>query len=127
MLITQSIIIGRQATAWKHGHGGRGGQGNSKPKDKEYKFATQEQIVCGGYHSYMMVKEQIIQEVQCKYKYRLDMSKSLRDGKLIDMSTMKPSRMVSTNAKEEERAIKQDGFNIDYQEEFRIFFDQKSC
>jgi hypothetical protein len=95
-------------------------------KEKEMKFATQEQVIRGGYFTYNTVLDSIVQEVQKKYKYGSDIAKSLRDGKLFDLSSIMPVRRVSEETNETTRMIEQDGFNIQFQEEFRVYLDRKS-
>ena len=75
--------MGRQTTAWKYGSRGAGrGRGrdngcnrNKKSnnrltaKEKDMRFAMQDQMTRGYYSTYNAVKELIITEVQKKYKY----------------------------------------------------------
>ena len=75
---------------------------------------------------YSSVRDIIIQEVQKKYRHGSDIAKSIRDGKLIDLSSEEPTRKLSEASTPEERAIDQDGLNIHYQEELRVYFDRKS-
>ena len=71
------------------------------------------------------MKDSLIQEVQRKYKYGADITKSLRDGKKFDLTTVEPVRYMSDETDERTRSIEQDGFNIQYQEELRVFLDRK--
>ena len=117
--------MARQATAHRYTKSNQKG-GKSKSKDKEMKFATQDQMSKGNYGTYNSVKEIIIQEVQKKYRHGSDIAKSIRDGKLLDLSTEEPTRKLSEEKSEEAKKIDQDGLNIHYQEELRVFFDRKS-
>ena len=62
--------MGKQATAWKYtGRGGpntgRGnGQSQTKGKQKEMRFTTQEQMTKGYYSTYNDVKDTIVTKVQ---------------------------------------------------------------
>ena len=63
----------RQANAWRYGsrggpNGGRG-NGQNQNKEKDMRFATQEQMTRGYYGTYNDVKDLIINDVQKKYEY----------------------------------------------------------
>ena len=62
----KDITMGRQATAWRYNNKGRDGgkPSQDKTKEKEYKFATQEQMSRGYYGTYNSVKDNIITNVQ---------------------------------------------------------------
>ena len=89
------------------------------------KFATQSQMSRGNYGTYTSVKDVIVQEVQQKYKHGSDMAKLIRDGKLFDIDSVRPTRILSELDKTDERAIKQAGLDILFQEELRAFIDRK--
>ena len=81
--------MGRQASAWRYtgrggrGHGNQSGKRNNS-KDKEMRFATQEQMTNGYYGTYNSVKETLINEVQKKYEHGCDMEHAIRKGKKFD-------------------------------------------
>ena len=63
--------MGRHANAWRYGgrgttNGGRG-NGSNQNREKDMRFATQEQMTRGYYGTYNDVKELIINNVQKKY------------------------------------------------------------
>ena len=118
--------MARQATAYRYNRKTTQHGGKQKSKDKEMKFATQDQMSKGNYGTYNSVKECIIQEVQKKYRHGSDIAKSIRDGKLVDLSIDEPTRKLSNKGTAEEKAIDQDGLNIRYQEELRVHLDRKS-
>ena len=80
--------MGRQASAWRYT--GRGGLGHGNQscrqknnREKEMRFATQEQMSNGYYGTYSSVKETLINEVQKKYKHGCDMAHAIRKGKKL--------------------------------------------
>ena len=117
--------MARQTTAWKYGNKNRNGY-KPKSKEKEMKFATQEQMSRGNYATYNTVKDIIVQEVQRKYKFGSDVAKSIRDGQRFDLTSVKPNRQVSAETDSDKKKIEQDGFDIQYQEELRVFLDRKA-
>ena len=70
LVTIQTITMGKQTTAWKcTGRGGlNAGRGNdqsqTKGKQKEMRFATQEQMAKGYYSTYNAVKDTIMTKVQ---------------------------------------------------------------
>ena len=116
--------MARQATAWKHTTKSQNG-GKSKTREKDYRFATQDQMGKGNYGTYNTVKDAIVQEVQEKYKYGSDIAKSIRQGKLFDIDSVMPIRKVSKVSDAEAKKDEQDGFNIRFQEELRVWMDRK--
>ena len=96
--------MARQATAYKYNKSNHKG-GNTKSKEKEMKFATQDQISKGNYGTYSSVRDIIIQEVQKKYRHGSDIAKSIRDGKLIDLSSEEPTRKLSEASTPEELSL----------------------
>ena len=83
--------MARQTTAWKYGNKNRNGY-KPKLKEKEMKFATQEQMSRGNYATYNTVKDVIVQEVQLKYRFGSDIAKLIREGQRFDLSGVKPDR-----------------------------------
>ena len=92
----------------------------------EMKFSTQ---VAGKAPkaSYATVKESLIQTVQKGYKGGIDVAKSLKDMKKVDLSKEEPVREISRLTDPVERAIEQDGFNIRYQERLRRHYDRSDA
>ena len=117
-------VMAKQAVAWRHNRT-NGSRGKSKGREKEMKFATQSQMSRGNYGTYTSVKDVIVQEVQRKYKHGSDMAKSIQDGKLFDIDSVRPTRILSELDKTDERAIEQAGLDILFQEELRAFIDRK--
>ena len=98
--------MGRQANTWRYG--GRGGgrfggrkngreKSSNKTKEKEMKFATQEQMSKGFYGTYNSIKYLIINDVQKKYEYGCDIATAIRTGKRFDLKTVEPTREESKN------------------------------
>ena len=131
--------MGRQATAWKYGSrgSGRGGgrdngrnrneksNNRSTTKEKDMRFATQDQMTRGYYGTYNAVKELIITEVQKKYEYGCDIATAIRTGKRFDIKSVEPKRGISENKDENEKSHEQGGLDILYQEELRVHLDRK--
>ena len=123
--------MGRQTTAWRYtGRGGpnagRGnGQSQTKGKQKEMRFATQEQMTKGYYSTYNDVKDTIVTEVQKRYEYGSDIAKAIRSGQRFDIETVKPTRGISKADNTDEKKHEQDGLDILYQEELRMYLDRK--
>ena len=94
--------MGRQATAWRYNDKGRGGgkPSQNKTKEKEYKFATQEQMSRGYYGTYNSVKDNIITEVQKAFEYGCNIATAIRSGTKFDLLALEPERMISTKDKE---------------------------
>ena len=91
----------RQTTAWKYGNngngnGGRNGNqgrnwsGGNNNREKDMRFATQEQMSGGYYGTYNSVKEIIINKVQKKYEHGCDMAQAIRAEKEFDFSAVRP-------------------------------------
>ena len=76
-----------------------------------------------------MVKDAIEQHVQKTYHHGLDIAMSLRDMKKWDLSSFRPDREEATIddqtdlAKIREAKIKQDSFDIVYQEELKLYLE----
>ena len=120
--------MGRQATAWRYNDKGRGGGGRNGPpktKEKEYKFATQEQIAQGNYYgTYDSIKDNIITEVQKVFEYGCDIATSIRDGKRFDLDAEEPKRKESIKTDDAARMLEQGGFDIRYQETLRVHLER---
>ena len=78
------------------GKGSGRNNGRKKRKDKEVKFATQEQIQKGYYATYNVVKEAIIANAQKRYKFGTDIAKLIRDAVSFDIKTVKLTREIAT-------------------------------
>ena len=100
--------MGRDRRQWQGSKGCGGGRnsGREKRREKEVKFATQEQIQKGYYATYNIVKEAIIADVQKRYKFGTNMAKSVRDGKKFDIKTVKPVREIATLTPSQDRTMK---------------------
>ena len=125
--------------------GGRSGRGNAggrnngreKRKEKEIKFATQEQMQKGYYATYTVVKDAIVADVQKKYKFGTDIAKSLRDGKKFDIQKEKPKRELGVLKQTEDRTLKdeternkiieqrQKGLDMEYEAEMHMYIERK--
>ena len=103
----------RQTTAWKYGsnkdaNAGRNSnqgknQARNNTKDKDMRFATQEQMSSGCYGTYNTLKEIIINKVQKKYECGCDMAHAIRAGKAFNIDLVKPVRGQSTATNAEAR------------------------
>ena len=60
------------------------------------------------------VKDHIVQQVQKNYKNGIDIAESLEDETMKDLSSMKPTRILSTETEATARAIEQEGYDIEY-------------
>ena len=126
---------------WRGGRGGRGNaggrnNGREKRKEKEIKFATQEQMQRGYYATYTVVKDAIVADVQKKYKFGTDIAKSLRDGKKFDIKKEKPKRELGVLKQTEDRTLsdakkekvvaqRQKGLDMEYEAEMHMFIERK--
>ena len=81
---------------WK-GNKGKGGKESRQKagKEKEIKFATQEQIQNGYFAAYNVVKEAVVTITQKRYKFGMDIAKSIRDGISFDLKSVKPVREIA--------------------------------
>ena len=70
------------------------------------------------------MKEAIILNIQRYFKFGYEVAKSIKDEAVIDIKAEKPTRDISTDANVEARSIEQDGFNIDYQEALRRYYEK---
>ena len=96
-----------------------------KTKPLELKFAPQSGRTITA--TYASVKEAVIQHIQKTYKNGFDVAQSLEDMQLIDLDKEKPIRQISTESEATAKAIEQDGFNIDYQEQLRCHYDRRDA
>ena len=121
--------MGRQANAWRYGGrgGASGGRGNgqSQNREKDMRFATQEQMTRGYYGTYNDVKELIINDVQKKYEYGCDVAKAIRTGVPFDIGVLRPVRQSSNKTDPDAWRHEQDGLDILYQEELRMYLERK--
>ena len=121
---------GRGRSHAGRGHGNnrsnRNNNSSNNNSPKEYKFSPQSNAGRTQTATYATVKEIIIQQVQKWTKGGMDVAKSLKDLKVIDLEKEEPKRLISEK-KDQERAIEQDGMNIKYQEELRRHLDRKDA
>ena len=126
--------MGRQANAWRYGGRGGGKFGgrkngreklSNKTKEKEMKFATQEQMSKGFYGTYNSIKDLIINDVQKKYEYGCDIATAIRTGTRFDLKTVEPKREESKKTDKDEKQHEQSGMDIKFQEELRVHLDCK--
>ena len=73
--------------------------------EKEYLFAPKTQGQVNKYATFSSVKERIVQEAQKKYKYGSDIAKSLKDEKLVSLSSVRPIMSISTETDESKRVV----------------------
>ena len=64
--------------------------------------------------TYDTVKDHIIQYVQKTYKNCIDIAESLEKEAIKDLSTLAPTRTLSTNTDAEVRKIEQEGYDIEF-------------
>ena len=60
-------------------------QSQTKGKQKEMCFATQEQMTKGYFSTYNDVKDAIVTKVQKRYEYGLDIAKAIRSGQQLSL------------------------------------------
>ena len=96
----------------------------SNSTSNDYKFTPQSNGKVNN-ASYATVKETIVQYVQKNYKGGHDIAKSLKDLKVIDLQSEEPTRTMSTETDAAAKASEQNGFDIKYQEELRMYLDRK--
>ena len=77
-------------------------------KDKEYKFATQEQTQKGYYATYNVVKEAIVADAQKRYKFGTNIAKSIRDAISFNSKKVKPTREIATLTPLQDRNMEKD-------------------
>ena len=130
--------MGRSNRQWRGSKGRGGGRNNGREKrrEKEIKFATQEQMQRGYFATYNVVKEAIIADVQKRYKFGTDMAKSVRDGKKFDIKAVKPIREIATLTPSQDRTMKpeekeariaqlQKGLDIEYEAAMHMYIERK--
>ena len=95
---------------WKgnKGNGGKKNSGQEKRKEKEVKFATQEQIQKGYYATYNVVKEAVVADAQKRYKFGTDIAKLIRDGISFDIKSVKPTGEITTLTPSQDRNMEKD-------------------
>jgi hypothetical protein len=76
--------------------------------------------------TYATVKDAIISYIQKTFKDGDDTAKSLKDGTVFDLTSVEPTRVISTNTDATQAMLEQGGLDIKYQEELRQFFDRKT-
>ena len=83
--------MGRNKGQWK-GNKRKGGKNSRQKghKEKETKFATQEQIQNRYFAMYNVVKEAVVADAQKRYKFGTDIAKSIRDGISFDIKSVNP-------------------------------------
>ena len=111
--------------------------GHEKRKEKEMKFATQEQSTKSLYGTFNVTKDAIVADVQAKYKFRTDIAKAIRDRKKFEINNIRPVReiaklsnaetqLLTTNAERNSRIEqKQKGLNIEYKASVHMFIECK--
>ena len=109
------------------GHGrDRRGNGNSskiKNKFKELKFAPHHHTR-GQPATYATVKEAIVGHIQKSYDKGLDVASSIEVMEKMDLTTFKPTRVLSTKTDPAEKSIEQDGLDIEYKESLSRYLDR---
>jgi hypothetical protein len=129
--------MGRESRGFNRGgrgnrSGGRGrfqySNNNARPPSnaslpKELKFAphTQGKIQ---YATYATVKEAVVQYIQKTFKGGHDVAKSLKDGKVVDLTLHEPDPELSMENDATKAAIEQAGMDIKYQEQLRRHLDR---
>ena len=74
---------------------------------------------------YKTVLDTIVQHVQKSYKDGKDVTDSLENEKLVDITVHKPDREISQETDVTAQKLEQDGFDIDYQLEYGQYLDRK--
>ena len=77
------------------------------------------------YATYSTVKDLVCQSIQKTYKNGLDVANSLADGAKVDLTQHKPVRQESTDTNADTKAFEQAGYDIDYQEELKMYLERK--
>src|SRR5210317_1131036 len=121
----------------RSGRGGRGrgrfgGRGNGQRSaghsnsttNQELKF-TPQGYGKGPQASYSTVKDAVIKNIQKNFKNGQDVAKSIKQGKIIDLSGDLPTMTISTKPEDKGGATEQAGFNILYQEELQVYMERK--
>src|SRR5210317_1823032 len=92
--------------------------------NQELKFAPQG-YGKGPQASYSTVKDAVIKNIQKNFKNGQDVAKSIKQGKINDLSGDLPMMIISTKPEDKGGATEQAGFNILYQEELRVYIERK--
>ena len=74
--------------------------------------------------TYATVKDNIVSFIQRSYRYGKDIAVSLRDLQKKDLSTERPTRMIS-NKTGDDKKLEQDGFDMIYQAEIKQFLERE--
>ena len=69
--------------------------------------------------TYDTVKDHIVQYVQKTYKNGIDIAESLEKESMKDLTTMSPTRQVSSKTDADEKKVEQDGYDIVYKVEIQ--------
>jgi len=77
--------------------------------------------------TYATVTEAVIHRIQRDNRKGMDVVKSLKNMKKVDLDTLRPVRKSSTEADEEARIHEQTQFDMDYQEEIKRWLDRKEA
>ena len=116
---------GERGRSWsnKQSHNSKNNSSKGQNNERELKFNPNTH---GKQNSatFATVKEAIILNIQRYFKFGYEVAKSIEDEAVIDIKAEKPTRDISTDANVEARTIEQDGFNIDYQEALRRYYEK---
>ena len=82
--------------------------GHEKRKEKEMKFATQEQSTKSLYGTFNAIKDAIVANVQAKHKFGTDIAKAIRDGKKFEINTIRPVRKIAKLSNAETQSLTTD-------------------
>ena len=131
-------MSGRGGGRYNHGRnrgrgGGRGGGGGHKTgqhhhqqqQEKELKFTPHVQGQTNR-PTFTTVRDAIVQYIQRTYKHSFDVAKSLRNKNVINLPPDKPTLTITTEMDPTKAKLEQDGYDIKYQEEFRLYLDRTS-
>ena len=69
-------------------------------------------------------KEHIVRYVKKMYKLGEDIAESLENAEMIDLTSKKPTRKLSSEKDADTKEIEQDGFDLDYQTDYKIYSDR---
>ena len=110
----------RRSSSYKR----RNNHNTSITQQKEFKFHPHTQGR-QSYATYASVKELIIQNIQKGWEGGFDIGKSLRDNVKVDLTTEAPTRSMSNKTDTTQASIEQEGYNIRYQEELRLYLERE--
>ena len=77
--------------------------------------------------TYTTTRDAMIQYIQKNYKGGIDVGKSLEDMSKVDLDTLQPTRIISSQADAARKIVDQPGLDIKYQEELRRHLDRKDA